>query len=386
MAKPTSNKRRRYFLTVALTIYGVLNTYIGLHGWTTAKSFNISPNLFVISWLGLVLAYPVGRWVFDRWPNRFTAGVFFVGSWYLGAMVYLFIGTLFIDVVSVLFAIFPLPVPFSRGIRWLFLGVIGITLGITFYGYWNARRFTIRQLELVLTTSHIPPKNPLRVVLASDFHLGTVIRPQHLKRIVATINQLQPDLVLLPGDILDENLPSAWWETFLQPFQQLHAPLGVLATPGNHEYFIHNKAALRAIQQVGIQLLEDDVVILEHQLAVIGRRDATTTYFGEERLPLNVLLSRIPEGLPVIVMDHQPRQLQEIQENGVQLQVSGHTHDGQFWPFTYITRRVWDVSYGYRRMGSTQVYVTSGIGVWGPPLRIGTRAELVVLTIRLERR
>ncbi len=382
-AAPSSSQKQRYFIGMALSIYIILNGYIGIRGWHWVHSGVISPTFFLVIFLSLVFSYPMGRWIHHRWPNLLSAGIFFLGSWYLGAMVYLLFGILVQDILNIFLAITPLPQLSVTVNRWLFYALLIITLWVTFYGFWNAQRYFIRELSISLPLPPSGKAQTLCVVVVSDLHLGTVIRPGKLTEIVATINQFKPELILIAGDILDENLPKAWWSRFLEPLRQLQAPLGVLAVSGNHEHFIGIDAARQAITHVGIRLLEDEVVVLKDTLAIIGRQDASAAYFQKTRLPLSSLLKATPPQLPVIVLDHQPRQLQEAQQAGVHLQISGHTHDGQFWPFTWVTRKVWPLSYGYRQIGNTHFYVTSGIGVWGPPLRLGSRAELVVLQLHL---
>ncbi|MGB6648562.1 MAG: metallophosphoesterase, partial [Bacteroidota bacterium] len=163
----------------------------------------------------------------------------------------------------------------------------------------------------------------------------------------------------------------------------LKARYGVLAVTGNHEYIGGAREACAYLEDHGVRVLRDSSVRLPNGVTIVGREDRSMEQFaGRRRTPLSALMAEVDTLSPVILMDHQPFGLEEAANAGVDLQLSGHTHHGQLWPFNFITRAVYEVSWGYVKKGNTHVYVSSGVGTWGPPVRTGNRPEIV--SIRLE--
>lgn len=213
---------------------------------------------------------------------------------------------------------------------------------------------------------------PVRVVLASDLHLGYHNRRAELARWIDMINGEKPDLVLFGGDVIDKDLrPVLEWD-YAAELRRLEAP--VMACPGNHEYYSGLPGAAEFLQQAGIRLLRDEAVPVG-ELTVIGRDDRT----NRSRQPLGAMLP--PPGRFSIVLDHQPYRLEEAEAAGIDFQFSGHTHRGQVWPASWITDLMYEKSWGPHRRGDTRYYVSSGLGIWGAKVRIGTRSEYVVLDI-----
>jgi predicted MPP superfamily phosphohydrolase len=228
-----------------------------------------------------------------------------------------------------------------------------------------------------------PLTRPLTIVAASDIHLGTIVGRRRFERIVDAIDDLQPDLILLPGDIVDEDLAPVIRANLGEHLRALHAPMGVYAITGNHEYIGGVEAAVAYLREHGITVLRDSSVVLDGGLTLVGREDrSVVTMAGKTRKGLKELMGGVDSSRPVILMDHQPFHLEEAVEAGVDLQLSGHTHHGQLWPLNLITRAVYEVSWGYLRKGKTHIYVSSGIGSWGPPVRTGNHPELVRILLK----
>jgi predicted MPP superfamily phosphohydrolase len=163
---------------------------------------------------------------------------------------------------------------------------------------------------------------------------------------------------------------------------RLSAPLGVWAVTGNHEYIGGDLEEFsKRVEADGIRLLMDEAVLIADAFYVIGRKDRSAARRGEGRKPLGELTEGLDRGLPLIVADHQPFNLEEAEAAGVDLQVSGHTHNGQIWPGPLVIKGLYENGYGLLYKGKTAVVVTSGFGTWGPPLRLGTRAEIVFIEL-----
>jgi predicted MPP superfamily phosphohydrolase len=189
--------------------------------------------------------------------------------------------------------------------------------------------------------------------------------------------------VLLLGDIVDGELGPVMRGDLLKYFTGPETKDGLYAITGNHEFIGGANRTIPYIESKGIRILKDEKVILPGGIQLIGRLDRESfRYFGKERMSLEDLMKDIDHARPIILLDHQPNRLDESEKNGVDLQLSGHTHNGQLWPLNYITRRVFELSYGYRRKGSSQFIVSSGYGLWGPRIRSGSRSEVLLINIK----
>jgi predicted MPP superfamily phosphohydrolase len=168
--------------------------------------------------------------------------------------------------------------------------------------------------------------------------------------------------------------------------EQLKAPLGVYAVTGNHEY-IGGKVPqyIQAMQEIGIPVLMDEAVVIENSFVVLGRKDKASAGFkGGGRKSVAELVETLPRELPIIMLDHQPSDLNAAQAAGIDLSLSGHTHRGQMAPNHWITKRMFELDWGYKQKGSLHAIVSSGFGFWGPPMRLGSRSEVVEIKVTFE--
>jgi predicted MPP superfamily phosphohydrolase len=370
-------------IAVALSIYGLINFYVLRRGAQALGGYPAAKLVFMAAFIALTLAYPLGRVLMSLGRNSLSSPFIMAGSFHMVVMLYGFIGAVLIDLVRLLNAFFHfLPRSFSSrpspaGLV-LFLAVAGITVLSIAAGAYNAVR--PRTVELSLS---IPKKagtiDHLTIVLASDLHLGTLVGKSRLEKIVDRINALAPDIVLMPGDLVDETVTAEIEAEFSAVMRRIRAPLGVFAVAGNHEFYSGLERNLACIRACGIKVLEDEAVGVAGAFVLVGRRDPSSLAPLETRLPIRAILQKqgFDDRLSVILLDHQPAHLEEANRAGVALQLSGHTHAGQLFPLDLINRMVWELNWGYLRKGDTQYYVTSGVGTWGPPVRTGSRPEIV---------
>jgi len=264
----------------------------------------------------------------------------------------------------------------------VFLIVTGAMTLLVVYGFLNARIPAVRQLDLKIDKKVTGRKN-LTVVAASDIHMGNLIAKRKVTRLVETINSLNPDIVLFAGDLVDEDLVPVIKNDLGKSLSAIRSKLGVYAVTGNHEYIGGAGAAVDYLQAHGVTVLRDTVVMPEGNFYLAGREDRDKPRFsGKPRKSLKELLHGTDFSKPVILMDHQPFNLGETAIEGVDLSLSGHTHHGQIWPFNYITKAIYELSRGYKKIGNTHFYVSTGFGTWGPPIRIGNRPEIVVIHLK----
>ncbi|MDL2224104.1 metallophosphoesterase [Bacteroidales bacterium OttesenSCG-928-M06] len=218
----------------------------------------------------------------------------------------------------------------------------------------------------------------LKVVAFSDIHLGITIDKEKLKKYVRLINEQEPDIILIAGDMIDNNTRPLMEEKMYEEINRLQAPLGIYLCLGNHEYLSGIEQSLEFLKKTNVILLRDKALQIDDSFWVIGRDDR----FNENRLSLDELVAKTDPSQPLFLLDHQPYHLEVAEENGIDLQFSGHTHNGQLWPLNLIVDRIYEVGHGYKEKGNTHIYISSGLALWGPEYRIGTQSELVVFNIR----
>ena len=376
-------------LAVSLTVYSLLNFYIGRRGAQALAGYPSARAVFLVAFIGLALAFPIGRVllaVARGWPASVLVQV---GTFHLAVMLYGLMAVLAVDLVRLVNAFIPfLQKGLAAGTRpaaaVFAVAAAGVALTIA-AGAWNATRLRTVELEIRLPRK-AGPGGRLTLAVASDLHLGTLVGPSRLEKVVDRLNALEPDAVLLAGDVVDETVSEEIESRLGAIMRRLRAPLGVYAVPGNHEFFSGLERNLACLRACGIVVLEDRAVRVGDAFTLVGRRDPSSLRVQERRLSIAGILnaSGLDAGLPVVVLDHQPVRLEEAAEAGASLQVSGHTHDGQVFPIGLVNGLIYELNHGHLRKGDTHFYVTSGAGTWGPPIRVGSRAEVVRIGLKFE--
>jgi hypothetical protein len=242
------------------------------------------------------------------------------------------------------------------------------------YGLLNARWVRVRRIAVTLPG--LPESwRGRRAVLLSDLHLGNINGSGFSRRMVAMAATLRPDIVFIPGDLFDGTMADL--DRLAAPFKELAPPFGVYFSTGNHEEFRGKEHYLEAATRAGMRVLDNEKVTVDG-LHIAG------VPFGGSTSPIHLRATleglRLSSGQAWILLNHMPSRLPIVERAGVSLQLSGHTHGGQLFPFTWLTRRVFGrFTYGLHRFGALQVYTSSGAGTWGPPMRVGTHPEIVLL-------
>jgi hypothetical protein len=370
------------FIGSVALIYFLANYYIYRHISPLCQSSlgKVVLILFVLA----MIAYPSGRLL-----QAFTSleGIAKIsamaGSYYFAFMAYAFLLSLFIDIyrlMSSLFSFMPLLDVTLRAHIWR-IGVV-IMMVLIVIGSINARRTRTVALNLEMPNANAT-LDSIRAVAVSDVHVGLFMNNSRIKDLVSKINDLSPDMVLFVGDIVDESVSVAMEESLAEELKQLNAPLGVYAVAGNHEYYAGIEEVEKYLARAGVKLLQDEFAIIENSLILVGRKDITANRMERsKRIPLNEILQEVPKDLPVMVLDHTPVNLDETASQGAAIQLSGHTHNGQMWPFNLITKLIFEKSWGLLQKDNTLIYVSSGYGTWGPPVRLGSMPEIILLNLR----
>ncbi len=253
----------------------------------------------------------------------------------------------------------------------VFLGA-AILAGLS--GIANASWIRVKRVRVQLT--NLPEAWRGRVAaFVSDMHLGPVWGQGFSQRIVALINYCQPDIVFMTGDIYDGTAADV--DRFAQPFSGFSASLGSYFVSGNHEEFVNRTQYLDALRRAGVRVLENEKVALDGlQIVGVPYHDLATP----ERFTSALQRADLDRGAPSVLLAHAPNRLWEAEAAGVSLQLSGHTHGGQFFPWTLAVSRIYGkFAYGLQKLGAMVVYTTCGAGTWGPPVRLGTNPEVVLI-------
>jgi uncharacterized protein len=373
------------FLLVVLTVTILVNLYIY---YRTRPIFPTESPwrwlAFAFFWI-IALSYILGRFAERAGLNWLAIPLIKAGSWWLGAMVYLTLIFLLADIfrgislIPGLKGFFSFPWLSEKG-KIVSLSVYAVTIIILIIGFVNALYPAVIKQSIKMDKPL--PEGTFKIVLASDIHLGTMISNGRLNRLVNLINRQEADVILLAGDIFDEDLGPVIRNNLGDLLKNLKAIEGVFAILGNHEFFGNADEAQKYLENHNITVLRDRVAVLPNGVTLVGREDITGQQMSRKvRKSLKELLSDVDTLKPVIVLDHQPFKLQEVASHPVDLQLSGHTHDGQMWPFNFIIDAMYEIGTGYGKINQTQFYVSPGVGTWGPPIRTTRRPEIIVLEI-----
>lgn len=274
---------------------------------------------------------------------------------------------------------------------------ICIVIIISFSGIYHAKHIKVTPYKITVDKS-APDMDSLKIVLLADTHFGYNSGAVHAQEIVDKINEQNPDLVCIAGDIFDNEYDAISKPDKLKEILKgIKSKYGVYACWGNHDL---NEPILAGftfngtednyndprmeefLTDAGIHLLDDEAVLIDNKFYIVGRRDASRCekVEGSRATPAQ-LTESLDQGKPIIFIDHQPKELDETAAAGVDLDLCGHTHDGQIFPGNLIIHLFWENSCGYLRKGTMHNIVTSGAGIWGPNMRVGTNSEICPITV-----
>ena len=277
---------------------------------------------------------------------------------------------------------------------------ICIVIIISFSGIYHAKHIKVTPYKITVDKS-APDMDSLKIVLLADTHFGYNSGAVHAQEIVDKINEQQPDLVCIAGDIFDNEYDAVREpEKISEILRTIRSKYGVYACWGNHDLnepilagftFKHKKEDSKQLkdprmklflQNSNIQLLEDEAVLIDNSFYVVGRKDASLIEKIEEKRKTPAQLTqKLDKDKTIIVIDHQPKELQDIADAGVDLDLCGHTHDGQTFPGNFTVKFLWENPCGYLQKGYMHNIVTSGSGVWGPAMRVGTDSEICTINL-----
>lgn len=371
-----------------LFVFGLINFYVGLRIWQYLGQYLSLFNRtgFWLVFSIVALSYLIARLGSAYLPMQIRYVITVIGAYWLAALFYAILLFAAVDLVKFLDKkthFLPAAWSFSRHEPVVGIVVVCLVALLLVGGTLNARTPRVVHYDITIPKK-AGPLQQLHAVMVSDIHLGEIMHNGRLTKLVEMVDSLNPDLILLPGDVLDEDVGPFVQQDMSATFRRLNPKYGIYAVPGNHEHIGRDvDTPVFYLEQAGIKVLRDETVQVAGSFYLAGRDDKSHTHFSAERnsKSLKQILEGVDHTLPLILLQHQPTELGEAATEGIDLQLSGHTHRGQLFPLGFITRAIFEIDWGYLRKGNLQVIVSAGYGTWGPPIRTGNRPEVVDIFI-----
>ena len=376
------------FFVVFFLLYTLINSYVFIKGWQSLSYLPFLKPFYILIFLLFSLSYIFVKIFSEKIPSIIHDSLLWLGSFWFAFLLYFVLIFFLIDLARFADRFLPflplsLRVPTNLTKFYIGTGVIVIVLLVSTVGFINRTNFKIKTLELTL-----PKKSSalteLNIVMFSDIHLSPINDESFLSKIVDEVNLLNPDIILLPGDIVDDKPEILKRNGIGESFKELNSEFGVFACTGNHEFINGAENSVKFMKDDEIIVLRDELIKINDSFYIIGREDRGVSFTGDVRKSLTEIMEEKSENLPTILMDHTPIGLNEAADNKIDLQLSGHTHNGQMFPLNFITRMIYEESWGYLNKGETHYYVSSGVGSWGPPVKLASDAEIVNIKIKFK--
>ncbi len=365
--------RHMKMLSMFLIFFAILalgHTYVGWH------IYRILPlptwtKICVIIMMGLacIMLFVGISPLQNRFSMPVATAVYEIGTSWIILLLYLAIAFLVLDLGRLTTIV---PASFLKS-SWA--GTLSISIVIAALFVYANIHYNDKYREEMSIATEKAIGHQTKILLVSDLHVGYHNRRAELAKWIDLLNAEKADAILVAGDIIDGAIRPINEGRMWEEFQRLNAP--VYACLGNHEYLSGLRESVDFYQKAGITLLRDSVATLGNDIVIIGRDDRS----NKARKNTDDLVKDISTSRFSILLDHQPYNLEESEQAGIDLQFSGHTHHGQVWPLNWVTDALYEKAFGQHQRGNTRYYISSGLGIWGGKFRIGTRSEYVVLTI-----
>lgn len=394
-------------LILIIPIYIALNLYIlhRVHRWLTACSKRFHSRWFVVPYISIYSLLALSLlFAFLLPTSGLQVLVKRISNYWLGTFLYILMFIATADILRLILKRIPGRIHnffFSKA-GYVFVGILltGLVGGISAYGIVHSNVVKVNPYEVTIQKKCDGHKE-LKVVLVADLHLGYSVGDRQMQRMVKKINEQKADLVVFAGDIFDNE-----YEALQNPDQIAKTLAGIKSTYGSYGVFGNHDVTERLLggfsvpskekevrdprfeefaKKAGIQILDDEVTMVDDAFYLVGRKDAQKPGDGTtDRMTPEEILTGLDQSKPILVLEHQPKQLEELEAAGADMQLCGHTHDGQMFPGNLTIKLMWENACGYLKKGNLHSIVTSGVGVWGPAMRVGTDCEICQITIHFE--
>ncbi len=370
-------------IIIVVFLYASLGTYVFIRGSKALPKKKMLCILYRVAFMITSLCFIVGITLAQTLPMSLSILCKSIGGCWAFSLVLFAGAALLADLLGKIKQRVPIIeaclTHHGRQIRNIYLASVILAVSVTIlYGYscFIHPQMVTLNLEVDKPTAL---QREFTIIAASDMHLGGVSGIKRLASWVNLINRQQPDIIVFAGDLIDRDFNYRYAGDYIKELKKLKARYGVYSILGNHEHYQDPKLAFALLKHSGIQLLCNRAITIDSSMVLIGRDDGTNT----PRKPLETVMTGLDRKLPIVLLDHQPT-LGEAELNKVDLQISGHLHNGQIFPFNLILEQLWPLSYGYGESADTRFYVTSGLGLRFIPLRLGTQSEIVIIQLNTE--
>ena len=367
-----------------LTFYGGSSFYLGrkIFQWMKLLFPQINGTIYGVIYGFFALSLIM---VFLPLPAIIKGVMSWIGSYWMGILIYLVIFFLLADLLILIGSILKIiPTPIPQSIPFFAsLAAILLTVSFVSYGIYNANQ--IKHVSYDIQTKETTLSDGMKIILISDLHLGAVNSEKSLESIVQKINKLEPDLVCIVGDIFNDDYNALQDpERAINLLKSIKATYGLYGSLGNHDGGKTFGDMITFLERSNIKLLNDEYEIIDERLVLLGRVDPSPIGGFDElkRKDVTEIIASLDANMPIVVMDHTPSNIEQYGEE-VDLVLAGHTHRGQIFPGNLITNAVFEVDYGHyqKDAASPHVIVTSGVGTWGMPMRVGSNNEIVSINL-----
>lgn len=391
-------------LFLIIPVYILLNLYIlhRVHKWLTACSGHFHSKWFVIPYITVYTLLALSLLFAFLLPScGLQIFIKKLSNYWLGSFLYILLFIMIADILRIVLKHIPGKLHdylFSR-IGYIFVGILltSLVVGFSIYGSFHAKVIKVHPYEVTIEKS-CANRNELKVVLLADLHLGYNYGKREISRMVTKVNDQNPDLVLIAGDIFDNEYDAVQDpERIAEKLSEMKSTYGTYGVFGNHDVSerllggfsvsldadeVRDSRFDTFAEKANITILDDESVCIDDAFYLVGRMDASKPGDGtKNRMTPEKILKDLDKSKPILVMEHQPKQLQELSDAGADMQLCGHTHDGQLFPGNLLIGLMWENPCGYLQKGNLHSIVTSGVGVWGPAMRTGTDSEICSITI-----
>ena len=374
----------RLFLLLFFTVYSLVHLY-GFLKIRSALFFSLKTSLPLILFMMVMVAAPVLVRVLEN--NEFYSSARFMsytGYVWMGIVVLFFWFSLTLDLYHLLisgaqFIVRKDLTRFTLSPRFAFLVTLSLSLITALYGYFEA--LSIKAEHIIVTSPKIPDKvGTIRIVQISDVHVGLIVRHSRLKRILSKVKEADPDILVSTGDLIDGQINRL--QGIAELFQEIKPRYGKYAIRGNHEYYAGLTQAMEFTQRAGFTLLVNKGITVQGLINLVGVDDQAAQRYGlSHNFSEKELLSQMPEDKFTLFLKHRPF-IEHESTRFFNMQLSGHAHKGQIFPFRLITKTIYPTDNGYLELPNHSfLYVSRGSGTWGPPIRVLSPPEVTIIDL-----
>lgn len=387
---------------ILINLYLLFSSWRWMRLWLKSRFHKVGKICLVILYVLIVLPGPAAYFMK---PGSVQAAMQRFNNCWLGVLIYYCIFSVIIDLILLILKYFKRAPRTPKVLRNWSIGIgavfFGLVLSVSIYGMHHANQIHLNRHEINVNKK-VPGMEKMKVVLIADLHMGYSIGLGNIRDMVAKVNSCNPDLIIIAGDIFDNSYDAIEHpDEILQELKKLDSTFGTYAVYGNHDineklfcgFSVHGRdTALRDeredefLKKAGITVLEDSSICVDDSFYLVGRLDAQKSGDGlNKRKTVKQLLKDLDKEKAIFVIDHEPLEIDETAQAGADIQFCGHTHAGQFFPLNIACSILWENAWGILKKDDMYNIVTSGIGVYGPDMRVGTDSEIMEIIVNFSK-